>query len=40
MKNSLSLLFFDKRCAKVIAEEVSNVAEYLGLAQNPGNREW
>ena len=31
---------FDKRCAKVIAEEVSNVAESLGLAQNPGNREW
>ena len=31
---------FDKRCAKAIAEEVSNVAESLGLAQNPGNREW
>ena len=31
---------FDKRCAKVIAEEVATVAEYLGLAQNPGNREW
>ena len=31
---------FDKRCAKVIAEEVSNVAESLGLAQNPGNRDW
>ena len=31
---------FDKRCAKVIAEEVATVAEYLELAQNPGNREW
>ena len=31
---------FDKRCAKVIAEEVSNVAESLGLAQSPGNRDW
>ena len=31
---------FDKRCAKAIAEEVSNVAESLGLAQNPGNRDW
>jgi malate dehydrogenase (oxaloacetate-decarboxylating) len=31
---------FDKRCAKVIAEEVATVAEYLGLAQNPGSREW
>jgi malate dehydrogenase (oxaloacetate-decarboxylating) len=31
---------FEKRCAKVIAEEVATVAEYLGLAQNPGNREW
>ncbi len=31
---------FDKRCAKAIAEEVATVAEYLGLAQNPGNREW
>ena len=31
---------FDKRCAKVIAEEVATVAEYLGLAQSPGNREW
>ena len=31
---------FDKRCAKVIAEEVATVAEYLGLAQTPGNREW
>ena len=31
---------FDKRCAKVIAEEVATVAEYLGLAQNPGNRDW
>ena len=31
---------FDKRCAKVVAEEVATVAEYLGLAQAPGNREW
>jgi len=31
---------FDKRCAKVIAEEVATVAEYLDLAQAPGNREW
>ena len=31
---------FDKRCAKVIAEEVASVAEALGLAKNPGNREW
>ena len=31
---------FDKRCAKVVAEEVAIVAESLGLAQNPGNREW
>jgi len=31
---------FDKRCAKVIAEEVATVAEYLELAQAPGNREW
>ena len=31
---------FDKRCAKVIAEEVATVAEYLDLAQNKGNREW
>ena len=31
---------FDKRCAKAIAEEVSNVAESLGLAQSPGNRDW
>ena len=31
---------FDKRCAKVVAEEVASVAESLGLAQNPGNREW
>jgi len=31
---------FDKRCARVIAEEVATVAEYLELAQNPGNREW
>jgi len=31
---------FDKRCAKVIAEEVASVAESLGLAKNPGNREW
>ena len=31
---------FDKRCAKVISEEVATVAEYLDLAQNKGNREW
>ena len=31
---------FDKRCARIISEEVATVAEYLGLAQNPGNREW
>ena len=31
---------FDKRCAKVVAEEVASVAESLGLAENPGNREW
>ena len=31
---------FDKRCAKVIANEVASVAEFLGLAKNPGNREW
>ena len=31
---------FDKRCAKVIANEVASVAENLGLAKNPGNREW
>ena len=31
---------FDKRCAKVIANEVAQVAEELGLARNPGNREW
>ena len=31
---------FDKRCAKVIADEVASVAEQLGLAKNPGNREW
>ncbi len=31
---------FDKRCAKAIAEEVASVAETLGLAQKPGNREW
>ena len=31
---------FDKRCAKVIANEVAQVAEQLGLARNPGNREW
>jgi len=24
----------------VVAEEVAIVAESLGLAQNPGNREW
>ena len=31
---------FDNRCAKVISEEVATVAEYLELAQAPGNREW
>ena len=31
---------FDKRCAKVIADEVASVAEKLGLAKQPGNREW
>jgi malate dehydrogenase (oxaloacetate-decarboxylating) len=31
---------FDKRCAKVIADEVATVAENLGLAKMPGNREW
>ena len=31
---------FDKRCAKVIADEVASVAEMLGLAKNPGNRDW
>ena len=31
---------FDKRCAKVIADAVASVAENLGLAKNPGNREW
>ena len=30
---------FDKRCAKVIADEVASVAESLGLAKMPGNRE-
>ena len=31
---------FDKRCAKAIADEVASVAETLGLAKNPGNRDW
>ena len=31
---------FDKRCAKVVAEEVAKVAEELGLARYPGVREW
>ena len=31
---------FDKRCAKVVAEQVASVAESLGLALNPGNRDW
>ena len=31
---------FDKRCAKAIADEVASVAENLGLAKNPGNRDW
>ena len=31
---------FDKRCAVVIANEVASVAEKLGLAKIPGNRDW
>ena len=31
---------FDKRCAKAIADEVASVAETLGLAKNPGKRDW
>ena len=31
---------FDKRCAKVVAEEVARIAESLGIARNPGNRDW
>ena len=31
---------FDKRCAKVVAEEVAKVAEELGLARYPGVRDW
>ena len=31
---------FDKRCAKAVSEAVATVAEYLELAQVPGNREW
>ena len=31
---------FDKRCAKDVSEAVATVAEYLELAQVPGNREW
>ena len=31
---------FDKRCAKVIAEEVAKVAEELNLARYPGVRDW
>ena len=29
---------FDKRCVIIISEEIANVAEYLGLTQNPVNR--
>ena len=31
---------FDKRCAKVIAEEGSKVAEEMNLARYPGVRDW
>ena len=31
---------FDKRCAKVIAEEVAKVAEEMNLARYPGVRDW
>ncbi|MCR5431107.1 MAG: NAD-dependent malic enzyme [Lachnospiraceae bacterium] len=31
---------FDKRVAEVVALQVAEVAEKLGLARNPGNREW
>ena len=31
---------FDKRCAKVVAEEVAKVAEELNLARYPGVRDW
>ena len=31
---------FDKRCAKVVAEEVAHIAEELKIARNPGNRDW
>ena len=31
---------FDKRCAKVIAEEVAKVAEQMNLARYPGVRDW
>lgn len=31
---------FDKKCAKFVAEEVATVAESLGLALNPRNRDW
>jgi len=31
---------FDKRCAKVIAEQVAQVAEELNLARYPGVRDW
>jgi malic enzyme len=31
---------FDKRVALVVAEQVAKVAEQLGIARNPGNREF
>jgi len=31
---------FDKRVAEVVALQVAEVAEKLGIARNPGNREW
>jgi malate dehydrogenase (oxaloacetate-decarboxylating) len=31
---------FDKRKALVVAEQVAKVAEQLGIARNPGNREF
>jgi len=39
MKNILFPLF-DKRCAKVVAEEVAKVAEELNIARYPGVRDW
>ncbi|MCR5521904.1 MAG: NAD-dependent malic enzyme, partial [Lachnospiraceae bacterium] len=31
---------FDKRVAEVVSLQVAEVAEKLGIARNPGNREW